>query len=271
MRLLNYLLVVSCLVLSACGTPPALLSPAPEVARSQTGALYRSPALDQTDHINRHLNKDKSIIYHQNFGGGGVALGLLGPLGVAANMKMIESNTERDVALLEDKIDIDPIKAFSAAASDIGYPIREGGNPSAPKFSPYILVMKVREGELQVGAAMFVNVNTGGANWGARYMYQLPAGYTVESLSSLDRAAMADLDRQLTAGFSELIKMFKSDNPESTKNERPIVFKSEFLSPRYDFEMRGALMAESDTRVWVRSVGSIYSLAKSEVRITPVQ
>jgi hypothetical protein len=57
----------------------------------------------------------RNILYFQNYGGGGAGLGLLlGPIGVAANMSMIESNTKQEQ--LRDKIAIDPPAVFSAAA-----------------------------------------------------------------------------------------------------------------------------------------------------------
>lgn len=265
-KLIKIIFIASCVVLSGCAGRP-LLDPVPEIAKKEGGVLVRSTLLDKTDHMTRHLNKDKNILYFQNFGGGGAALGLLGPLGVAANMKMIESNTEDDVKLFSDKLDTDPVKMFTEAAVQVSYSIDSATQGRPTKFSPYLYVVKVQEDKLLVAAAMIVDVDMADKKWTGRYMYQLPLIYTAETLSKADKQASSELSKHLILGFSELIKTFKTENPEAIKNEKPITFKSEFVFPRFDLEMRGALIAESNDRAWIRTVGAVYSLAKSEVKI----
>lgn len=259
------------MTLGGCATAP-LLDPVPDTAKKDGGVLVRSALLDKTDHMTKHLNKDKNILYFQNYGGGGAALGLLlGPLGVAANMKMIESNTENDVQRFSDKLDADPVKIFTEAAVQSGYPIDSVTQQSSTKFSPYLYVVKAQEDKLLVAAAMIVDVDTTNQKWTGRYMYQLPLTYTAETLSKADMQASTALNEHLLAGFSELIKMLKTENPEAVRKEKQITFKSNFVFPRFDLELRGSLMTESNDRAWIRTVGAVYSLAKSDVKISPAQ
>lgn len=80
-------------------------------------AAYTS-AEASANHMMRPLNDTNTILYEQSFGGGGVGLGvLLGPLGVAANIAAIEGRTEKEAALLHDKVGINPQELLKQALS----------------------------------------------------------------------------------------------------------------------------------------------------------
>lgn len=96
-------IVIGCLIgLASCATLP-FRHFAPKNANSGYH-LGPSPLLAYPDYMHRFLNDQHSVLYMQNHGGGGVAVGvLLGPLGVIANIKMIQAQTESDATLLKNK------------------------------------------------------------------------------------------------------------------------------------------------------------------------
>ena len=73
-------LTLSALVLTAlvgCGTMPSLQAARPASAQQLHYGLARSEVVAKTDHMTQHLDEGQSLVYFQNQGGGGVALGLL--------------------------------------------------------------------------------------------------------------------------------------------------------------------------------------------------
>lgn len=264
------MMLVVALVFAGCATP-GLLPALPDVAKNEGGVVVRSTLLDRTDHMTKHLDKEKNIVYFQNFGGGGVALGLLGPLGVAANMKMIENNTDNDVRTIRDKIEIDPVKTFLQAATTYGYPVGTGLKQSATKLSPYLYVVKVSEDNLQIAAALIVDVENSGKKWSGVYMYQIPQYYTINALGKMDKQASEALDEKLLYAFSQIIGVIRNERQDSVNSERQITFRSDFVFPRFGIELRGSLISESEERAWIRTVGAVYSLEKPSVKIMAVQ
>ena len=116
---LGALLAVASLV--GCGTPPTYKLRPVTGQSPGTFSLAHSKVVEDERHGTRHLDAAKSIVYSQNFGGGGAALGLLlGPLGVAANISMIDSNTEADAVRLRGKLTLAPRELFLAAATQQG-------------------------------------------------------------------------------------------------------------------------------------------------------
>lgn len=147
------------LALGGCASAPQ--NQAPFSARQAGGdiALARAAALDQTDHMSKHLDEAKQVLYFQNFGGGGAAVGvLLGPVGVAANIKAIDSNTSKDVDVLRNKTDADPILAFKSAAGHSGRVLHEQPNGTASRATPYVYVVKTQQDPdvLAIAAALLV-------------------------------------------------------------------------------------------------------------------
>ena len=45
--------------------------------------------------------------------------------------------------------------------------------------------------------------------------------------------------------------------------ERTITFKSDFLAPRLNFDLTGALISQNADVTWVRTYGGIFALRKS--------
>lgn len=252
---------MTALLLTACATtPPKLLTAPPGTANGYT--LARTDTLDKTDHMTRHLNKDKNIVYTQMAGGGGAGLGLLlGPLGVLANVKLIESKTTAEVALLNDKIAVAPRTLFADAVRKNGMAL--DATPQAYRATPYLYITK-REDKLHVLSAMIVE--SGGAEkWSATYQYQLPRSYSVEELANLDAAATRSLQEQAAAGFDKLVQRVAAEKQERIDQEPSILFRSRLLAPILDVELIGSLAGEEDDVVWVRNPGNVVGLRKANI------
>ncbi|MEN6621885.1 MAG: hypothetical protein ABFD50_10085 [Smithella sp.] len=85
-------LVIAVTSLLGCVTAPSLQSARPVQSQNQKYGLAKSNIADTSNHVTRYLNTEQSIVYLQNQGGSD-GLGLLGPFGVLAHIKMIEAVT----------------------------------------------------------------------------------------------------------------------------------------------------------------------------------
>ncbi len=267
--MLRTICLLALLALTAgCVTPPPMQAPLPVAKPGASFALGRVKELDTTGHVQQHLDAKKNIVYFQNFGGGGAGLGIaLGPLGVAANISMIEANTKEDVEKLRDRIAIDPPAVFAAASTRAGTAVQLAASAEAPRASPYLYVVKTTPETLALAAALMVESGDG-AQWPRKYMAQLPGTFTLASLAALDQPASAQLSRDLEEGFVAVLRALPRETKESIAKESQIKFKSQFLNPRFDFEMLGNPAGEEPDLVWVRSPLGLFGVRRSHITYT---
>lgn len=249
--------------LAGCVTSPRLMP-----AKTSLEAPYtvtRSELLDQTNHLVMHIDQERQVLYHQSSGGGGVAVGLLlGPLGVAANISMIEAITKADVARLKDKLHLNPLQAFQEVAGS-GRSVLAPTGTSQLRVTPYVYVTKAKEDRLLVSSALLIEQGVGQDKWTGRMMYQLPVSYSLNELASLDEAGQKRLGMEARAGFRELLQQASARQQALLPPERAIKFRSEFFDPRFDFELSGDLLSEAQDVVWVRTGGGVYAIRKAYI------
>lgn len=251
---------MTAMLLTACaGAPPKLLTAPPDAANGYT--LSRAAGVDVTNNTVRHLDKDKNIIYMQAEGGGGVGLGvLLGPIGVLANAKLVESKTVADVALLNEKVAVMPRVLFADAVQKNGLVL---GAPQSSRATPYLYIAK-SEGKLLVLSSVILE-SSGAEKWAAIYQYQLPVSYTVDELAGLDAAGMRTLQDAAANGFDKLVKHLAAEKQERIDQEPKILFHSRFLQPMLDVEMTGSLIDDEGDVIWVRNPNSVVALRKANI------
>lgn len=255
-------------VLSGCASVKYQLPP-PAAANLTAHKIGFSELLTQTNHTLMHLNDGKDILYQQNFGGGGAAVGiLLGPIGVAANIAAIQSNTEDDVEVLKGKITVDPKVIFKKSSEKIGLTLNENSATSV-SVSPYIIVSKTENEQLLLGAAMIVETAPGKKdNWVGKYMYQTSVKVSKSSISDgVDAEESKLIETSLSDGFEKIVALYLEDRKGTLITQNPVTFTSDFVSPRFKFEMVGDLIPSAESRVNIRTVGAVYSLPKDAVEV----
>jgi hypothetical protein len=261
--------VVSLAVASLIGcatTPSPFKSAPPESAQSLQHGLAKSDIVARTDHTTQHLNAEQTVVYFQNQGGGGAGLGLLlGPFGVAANMKMIEGITNQDVDKLRGKFPVDPELAFKQAAAAAKFPIQDSAKPGDVKVTPYVLVSKTDTSKVHISSTILFEGMDGANKWRTRYQYQLPGKYTVDELAALDAAGVSALQAGSASAFESLLKQMQHDTAAEIAKEKKITFTSPYMSPRFVFEMRGSLVGEQEGRIWVRTILGVTAVDPSEI------
>lgn len=254
-------------LLSACASAPPMHQPI-KLSLSDSVELYRSPQLDQTNHTLQHLNSKKDIVYFQTYGGGGVGVGLmLGPLGVAANIKMIESSTMKDVAVLKDKISLDPAKIFMNSANKSGFAVRSPASNKLYRLNPYVLVEKTENDVIMLASVVLVDYVGSKNKYQGRYLVQLPVTYSISELASLSAAKSSQLETLVGEGFSTLLSRMKAEATATPELEQNITSTSEFLTPRFKFEIPGKLIEKNDTYTWIRTSTGVFGVRNADINI----
>lgn len=244
-------------------------SPPPLTTNQITHEISKSHLLTQTNNTLKHLNPNEDILYQQNFGGGGVAVGvLLGPFGAMANAAAIESNTEDDIDLLKGKLTFIPSELFKKSASQHQVEL-VNGNENSIKLSPYIYVSKTENEQLLFASALIVETNPGEKNnWLGKYMYQttikMPKSDIADGVNDSEHTL---LKTELEKGFDELVRLYTEDRKGNLKKEQELTFISDFVSPRFNFEMVGDLIPSETDRVNIRTYGAVYSLPRNAVEV----
>ncbi len=257
------------LLVAGCVTPPPAQPPLPMSKPGASFYLGRVKALDVTDHMTQHVDGSRNILYFQNFGGGGAGLGLLlGPLGVAANMSMIESNTKQEVEQLRDKIAIDPPAVFLAAARRAGTVAQASATADAPPASPYLYIAKTDPETLVMAAGLVVESADAAAPWTRKYMLQLPGTYTLASLAALDPQASSRIARELEDAYVAVLRLLPTESAEAIEKEPSVRFKSPFITPRFEFELLAKLVAADADVVWVRLPTGLFGVRRSHITYT---
>jgi hypothetical protein len=115
-------------------------------------------------------------------------------------------------------------------------------------------VEKVEGDKLMFAAVIILDNNSKFPN---KYLVQIPIQYTVNELAALDATQQKKLEQLVVNGFASLINRVKAESAVDVTMEKKIAIKSEFLTPRFGFEMQGSLIEIKDDIVWVRMVGSV--------------
>jgi hypothetical protein len=254
-------------ILSGCATHVPQMLAVPKMEGERTHVLAHSPLLDQTDHMNGSLDERRVIRYNQQFGGA-VALGvLLGPLGVAANIAAINSNTDSDIAALKGKLQLDPVALFDEAGkAAAGLELKPNGST---QLSPYFYVSKMEDESLALASALIVTVPQGDKNWVGTYFYQLPMKLgKAELAAGLSAEKQATLQQYAREGFGALAALYRDDAAGKLVDLADITFQSDFVTPRFKFDMLGKKVGQTEQRVVIRSVGVMYSLPADAVKVT---
>jgi len=259
------LLALAIASLAGCAGAPVYLA-APSAPAGH--ALAAEGLTDHQVHTVSYLDLTRHTQYLQNFGGGGVGVGLmLGPLGVLANAKAIESNTAADTAALFGKFEVAAVAELRAVAEAAGFAL--DGGAAADRITPYLLVVRTEGEQLCFGSALLVQ-RAGAAPWRGVYLRQL--GFTVakaEAEKGLADAARAALQREARAGFAVALDLYRADLAGALVAQGEVRFQSDFVSPRFRFELLGQRLPTHDGSLVVRTYDAVYSLPPGAVTVKP--
>lgn len=259
--------LICCFMLVAgCTSAPQYQSPAPLITKenSESYKLFKHDGVNTASHVQVHLDEAKDIAYVQSFGGGGVALGVaFGPLGVLANISMIQAETNSDLTQLYNKIPI-PVSAMfteAASAKSIHYDDNAEG-----RFHPFMMVVRDENETLRMGTALIVELpQADGKVWSGRYTHQTAVHVPLKNVADgLDESEYKTIYDAIQQSFNELTDIYQQDRLGQLTDHEQILVNSTFLTPRITIELNGVLLKQDENRVLVRSGLGIISLPQDD-------
>ncbi len=264
--------MVGAAMLTACATAQMKpYQPAQVLARPTAYAFGPAAAFD--DHMHRFLDDRHTVLYMQNQGGGGVAVGLLlGPLGVLANVAAIKKETETDAAMLRGKLPIDVEPLFSGAMASSSGLVLAKGDAQAPAMAPMLYVEKLDDQHLRFAAWVAVTSTLAGKPWSRQYLYELPEVYTRDALAhGLSADQLAQLRESLGNGFRWIATTYAADVSGTFRPTAPGVIHSDFVTPRIQIALRGYRFDAGAQRIGFvtgqPSAAAVYSLPGDAGRV----
>jgi len=199
-----------------------------------------------------YLDEEHLIAYRQEFGGGGVGVGLLlGPLGVAANAAAIHSATKADVAALHDKIPAAPRdllqQALAARSASAGADV---GSAQA-QLSPSLYVTRDKDGKLFFWTIVDVTVG----EWKGRYSALSIARPALNAVAAgLPEGERKQLESDLVASYAQALDILSADAAGKLPAFAQRKMAIEALSPRIRLKVKYDKVLEQDGNFVVRGL-----------------
>ncbi len=260
------------LVLLASGcVAPQVSRPVPKLDTAPAYAVLPPPVPDEKrfNHMLQPLDDAKLVVYNNNFGGGGAAVGVLfGPLGVAANIKAIKNATTADVALLHGKLPVQPIALFQDVVQATPDLAPAAGGAPAVRLIPEVLVVKTKGELLRFGCTLWVDFTPVGTSWGRTYVFQTAFAAPKEQVAQgLAPEQLQQLEQELRAGYAALAAAYLDDLHGKAEPLRDVTFKSEYVTPRIVLDLLGKELPGPADRLVVRTARVTYSLPRTNVEV----
>jgi hypothetical protein len=260
--------------LSSCAMAPVAFESAQQANDSMRYTLTSFPESYESDELRRFLDDKRSILYMQNQGGGGVAVGLLfGALGALANAEMIKKQTTQDAEALKGKLSVDVNQLFKATLASVPSLMPEQSDASAPRFSPVLYVEKIDDDHIRFASLLYVSNEVSGKKSVRQYIYELPEIYSKSELQSgltTDQTTRLGADTQ--EGFKWIVSTYLSDQAGTFNPQEKGVIHSDFLTPRIQIPLNGYRFDAGSDRIGFATVTrvatTIYSLPADAATIT---
>ena len=262
------LIICACVSTQVFAKQPPLLNTPPLSSDAAFVIGTYSEHESAANHMVRPLNASNSIVYEQQFGGGGVGLGLmLGPLGVAANVAAIKKRTETESQTLFDKVALDPVALLASLLEEAAISRASETSPTTFTMKPYVRI--VSEGNENVWIAAGIDVSDSALPWTGKYLAQLagewPRSELAEGLSP-DRSH--ELEGQVKAALREALHLYIDDAAGKLKSTDKVNFTAPFMSPRIKFQLYGMVLPSDEAHKVFRSIGGIFSFPAGQAEVT---
>jgi len=268
LRIAGAMLLLACWTGSVNASRVTAQPPPPGGTEIAHAIAAYTPAEASPNHMMRPLNDTNTILYEQSFGGGGVGLGvLLGPLGVAANIAAIKGRTEKEAALLHDKVGIDPQELLKQALAGSELKVANASEPQAATIKPALDVVSMGDHDLRFAITLRVDRHPAGKEWAGSYLWLLRTTSTREAvaagLSDSDRQA---LEQEAASAFKELVAIYVQDAKGALPNGAQVRFHSSFLAPRFKLTYNGVTVAGPEGRLTARLPNMVVSLPEDAIQ-----
>ena len=220
---------------------PVPVDATPADAKPKRGMLVATNTL--------YLDDARRISYRQDFGGGGLATGLLlGPLGAAANAKAIQNANERESAALRGKFPFTPNDLLGRALA--ARPAVAGATVEA-ELTPSLFVTRDANERLIFWAMIDVSIGEWRGRYSALAQGRVPLADATQGLSG---DPLRNLEWGLQAAYANALDAMSADIAGQLTGFSKQHAKIEALSPRFAGMVKYEHVLRTEERVIVRAL-----------------
>ncbi|KRD79490.1 hypothetical protein [Lysobacter sp. Root983] len=196
-----------------------------------------------------YLDEARSVGYRQDFGGMGVAGGLLlGPFGAGANALAIQKNTAREAEALRGKLGFAPDALLLAALTAM--PASASASREA-KLRPSLYLTRDKQERLIFWTIVDVDLD----GWRGRYSRVLPARVASAAVvAGLPEAERAVLETQLRDSYIETLKVLQLDLEGRAGEFAKMKVEVEALAPRFHAAVKYEFVRRDETHTLIRAL-----------------
>jgi hypothetical protein len=261
-------MLIACACAQAHAKQPPLLNTPPLPGNTEFLVRPFSEHEAGFTHMARPLNASNSILYEQQFGGGGAGVGvLLGPLGVAANVAAIKKRTEAETQALFDKVALDPVALLAGLLGEATFARASETSPTTFTMKPVVRI--VSDGKENVWIAAAIDVSDSAVPWTGKYLAQLSGTWPrAELANGLSPERSQELEAQVKAALREALHLYLDDAAGKLNGTDKVNFAAPLLSPRIKFQFYGMVLPSDDARKVFRSTGAIFSFPAAQAEVT---
>lgn len=200
------------------------------------------------------LDDARTMFYRQDFGGGGLAVGLLfGPLGAGANAMAIQNANEKEAEALRGRFRFSPAGLLAKAVQSRA--VADGANPAANEavLVPSLYVTRDSEERLIFWAILDVSIG----EWRGRYS-SLAQGRVplLDAAKGLPDDQMVNLEWAIESAYARGLDALAADASGTLTGFKPQKMDISALSPRFHKPVRYEHVLLQDDRVIVRGLSA---------------
>lgn len=196
------------------------------------------------------LDDARTVFYRQEFGGGGLAVGLLfGPLGAGANAMAIQNANEKETEALRGRFRFSPAGLLAKAIQSRTDAAGASAAANEAVLVPSVYVTRDKEERLIFWA--IVDVTIGG--WRSRYS-SLAQGRVplLDVAKGLPDDQMVNLEWAIQSAYARALDTLSSDVSGTLTGFKPQKMDISALSPRFHKPVRYEHVLLQEDRVIVR-------------------
>lgn len=196
-----------------------------------------------------YLDDARSVGYRQDFGGMGVAGGLLlGPFGAGANALAIQKNTAREAEALRGKLPFVPDTLLQAALATL--PPADAATREA-KLLPSLFVTRDKQERLIFWTIVDVNLD----GWQGRYSRVLPQRVALAAATAgLPAEELAALEAQLRQSYAQTVQVMQRDLEGQAGEFAKSKIMVEALSPRFATAVKYEHVRRDEQQTLIRAI-----------------
>ncbi|MFD0725966.1 hypothetical protein [Lysobacter brunescens] len=179
------------------------------------------------------LDEQRRITYRQEFGGGGLAVGLLfGPLGAGANAAAVQNANEKEAGALRGRFPFTPQALMAKALQARG---EASAGAQEARIVPSLHVTRDQDGRLIFWAIVDVNIGA----WNSRYSSLVQGRVPLLDVAQgLPADGMANLEAAIQAAYARALDTIAADVAGTLTGFKPMKAELPALSPRFHNTVR---------------------------------